>query len=67
MKVLGIPVTFGDDIIKRVFYDKAQNINEDMRVPLLTTFNTSNLYIPIDTDFTERVYIYEYYEISDIM
>ena len=50
-----------------MFYDKTTNTDEDMRVPLLTTYNSSNIYIPIETDFTERVYIYQYFGMQDIM
>ena len=33
----------------------------------MPVYNTSNIYVPVDTDFTERIYIYEYYTYSDIM
>jgi len=38
-----------------------------MRVPLKVVFNSSDIYVPIETDFTERIFIYEYYNYNDVM
>ena len=65
--ILGIGITYKDEVEERVFYDKVLRKDEDMRVPLRPIFNSSNIYIPIETDFTERIYIYQYYSYGDIM
>ena len=58
MVILGIPITYTDEVEKRVFYDRVLNKNQDLRVPLRPIFNSSNIYVPLETDFTERIYIY---------
>jgi len=65
--ILGIRITTKDNVRKNVFYDRVLNINGDMRVPLHSSFNSSDFFIPIETDFTERIYIYQYMGVNDII
>ena len=43
------------------------NRNEDLRVPIAPIFNSSDVYAPIQPQFIERIYIYKYFGVSDIM
>jgi len=66
-EIFGIPITYKDEKIKRLFYDTVLNRNEDARVPLDAVFNNSNIYCPIQADFTERVFNYKYFGKADIL
>lgn len=67
--ILGVPVSFVDRTTKKATFEANLNINEDKRVPLSThlVFNSSDIYSPIQADFTERIYIYKYYGVNEIM
>ena len=43
------------------------NQDIDKRVPLKHKFNSSKIYIPLETDFTEREFVYTYYGSGDVM
>jgi hypothetical protein len=67
--VLGIPISYKDINNTSVFYDPVLNKDEDSRVPLMSrsSFNSSNFWVPIQTDFTERQFQYRYNGLSDVM
>ena len=63
-----IPIAFKDEKIISFIYDRVSNQNSDGKTPKeIGNFNSSNIYIPFETDFTERVFTYEYYNYGHII
>ena len=51
-----------------IIYDQVSNQNVDGRTPKVTgVTDSSTIYIPFQTDFTERVFTYYYYSYSYIV
>ena len=58
-----MPIEFGDQTIESIVYERASDQNIDQKTPLVDEqeFKTSNIYIPYQIDFTERIFRKEYY------
>ena len=67
MVILGITITFENQELYYLIYDTVLNRNQDARVPLSPTFNSSDIYSPMQTEFIQRIYKYKFFGISDIM
>jgi hypothetical protein len=51
-----------------VLYSRALNMNINMRIPVASTlFNSSNVHIPFQLDFTQRKYFWSYFHIMDVV
>ena len=50
-----------------IIFDSATNQNVDGRTDLADVYNSSDIYIPFETDFTERVFTNEYYNVVYII
>ena len=50
-----------DEEIAVINYYKVLNANIDMQVPKADKYNTSTITIPLDFEFTERIFIYNFF------
>lgn len=67
-QMLGIKLETSDVLHEFLAYKKNLNIDDDLRVPLKDTpFNSSEVTIMIDHDFTQRYYEVYYFGVTDIM
>ena len=66
--IFGFPWFTTDLITKNLVYSRVLDTDVDNMTPLDTTlnFNSSNVYIPIQPDFTERKYNYKFFTGADI-
>lgn len=67
-KIFGFSVSSENILLEHIHFGRNINVNSDRKVPLkLTPFETSEIVIMFDHDFTEKYYEIKYFGYMDIL
>ena len=64
--ILGIPVSFKDEIIKYLDYSPSDDFNVEYKCPKASKFNSTDVIFNLIINFTEKQYIHHKYSIDDV-
>jgi len=64
---LGIKLSTEDIVEKKAIYKRSDDYDDEGRNKLRDFYNSSKIVMQLDFDFTQRVFTFNYYTISDIM
>ena len=60
-------LSYSDDVIRELIWMASTNINQDSRISLSPSFNSSDVLIQFSFDYVERVYTIKYFTLFDVM
>jgi hypothetical protein len=65
--ILYIPVV-GSDIVERsLYWKKSAGVNSDYKIPNSETFNSSDIFVQVNFEYTEQIFKISYTGVVDIM